>query len=301
MATVRITEGGPKNADNFEFSWGNGAFQAHLLSDVGKKRTRNEDSCILCAPQDRRLAQEYGMLFAVADGMGGVSGGDLASRLALEMLAEQYFVSAETASPARLHDAIQRANRVIFEEAENRPEFYGMGTTVSVLAIHGGNAYLAQVGDSRVYLARDSENLWQITDDHSLVAEQLRSGMISEDEARNHSLKNLITRAVGTKEAVKVDLFALPLKQNDTILICSDGLSNVVSDTQIAAAMRLENLQGAARSLVGRALEGGGSDNITVALVRVKGTPEKTRLHPGATRVALSKPGIMGKLLKLFT
>ena len=302
MPPKRIIEVGPANAENFEYSWKCAELQAHLLSDVGEKRERNEDGCMLCIPQDAPTLHDRGRMVAVADGMGGVSGGALASKLALQTLAEVYCSGPDgQAIPARLREAIRQANHRVFEEAENRPEYYGMGTTVSALALHGNNAYVAHVGDSRVYLSRKGEPLYQITQDHSLVAEQLRNGIISEEEARNHSMKNLITRAVGTKEDVKVDLYTFPVKERDTILICSDGLCGVVEEAVIHESMAVENLQGASRMLVGKALQGGGPDNITVALVRVIRTPEKTPVHHGARKAALGSPGFFARLRSLFS
>ncbi len=301
MPPKRMIEVGPANADGFEYSWKCPDLQAHLLSDVGQKREHNEDGCMLCVPEDSHMLHDCGRLFAVADGMGGVSGGALASKLALQTLADVYCAGSKGQGiPARLRDALREANQRVFEEAENRPEYYGMGTTVSALALHGSNAYVAHVGDSRVYLGRKGEPLHQVTHDHSLVAEQLRSGIITEEEARSHSLKNLITRAVGTKEDVKIDLFTFPVKEGDTILLCSDGLCGVVEDSVIREAMSVENLQGASRMLVGKALQGGGPDNITVALVRLMQPPEKTSVHHGARKAIPGRIGLFWRLRRLF-
>lgn len=302
MAVISQTHTGPEKGGNYEFHWCGPFIEAHLISDVGKKRSRNEDSCALCVPDDRQTMSDRGILLAVADGMGGVSGGDFASRLALQTLAEEYYTRREPTTPARLSESVSQANRRIFQEAENHPEYYGMGTTMSAMLIMGDHAYIAQVGDSRVYLLRKSERIWQITDDHSLVAEQVRNGYISEQEARTHSLKNLITRAVGTKEAVTVDLFAVQLKQGDTLLICSDGLSNVVEDSELAKAMAEgDSLQAIARVLVGRALQAGAPDNVTAVLIRITGTPPRTRLEPGAQKVSPARTGLFGALRKLIS
>ena len=298
MAVVAQTQLGPPRGGNFEYHWSGPFLEAHLLSDVGKKRQRNEDGCTICVPDDKELARERGLMFAVADGMGGVSGGDFASRLGLQTLVEEYYARTETTVPQRLQESVGQANRRIFQEAENHPEFYGMGTTMCALIVHGDHAYIAHVGDSRLYLYRDA--LYQVTEDHSLVAEQVRSGYISEDEARTHSLKNLITRAVGTKDAVKADLYAVKLKVGDTILMCSDGLSNLVDDKTIAGILTGGNLQGAARVLVGRALEGGAPDNVTVLLLRVVEQPFKTQVAQGAKMVAIGKTGLFGSIRKIF-
>ena len=299
MAVVPQTQIGPPRGGNYEYHWSGPFLEAHLLSDVGKKRQRNEDGCTLCVPDDKDLARERGVLLAVADGMGGVSGGDFASRLGLQTLVEEYYARNEATVPARLQEAVNQANRRIFQEAENHPEFYGMGTTMCALLVHGDHGYIAHVGDSRLYLYRDA--LYQVTEDHSLVAEQVRNGYISEDEARTHSLKNLITRAVGTKDAVKADLYAVKLKVGDTIMMCSDGLSNLVDDNAIAGILTGGNLQGAARVLVGRALEGGAPDNVTVLLLRVIAPPFKTQLAAGAKSVAIGKTTIFSALRKLIS
>lgn len=301
MPPIPVTQIGPDKGGNFEYHWSGQFLEAHLISDVGKKRSRNEDGCALCIPDDKDLARNRGLFFAVADGMGGVSGGDFASRLALRTIVEEYYARSEPTVPSRLNEAISQANRRIFQEAENHPEYYGMGTTVSIVLIHGDHAYVAHVGDSRVYHSRNGDSLCQITEDHSLVAEQVRNGYISEEEARSHSLKNLITRAVGTKDSVKVDLFALRIKPGDTFLICSDGLSNMVDNDQFAAALAGDNLQGAARLLIGRALEAGAPDNVTAVLIRVTGVPFRTRMDEGAVRVAPPKGGFLGTLRKLIS
>ncbi|MBI4558036.1 MAG: Stp1/IreP family PP2C-type Ser/Thr phosphatase [Candidatus Hydrogenedentes bacterium] len=300
MAVIPLTVTGPENGGNYEYQWSSKGLQAHLLSDVGKKRAHNEDCCTLCAPDDDHVLRERGLLLAVADGMGGVKGGEFASHLALQTLGETYYSLPNSTIPGRLQAAIDQANRRIFEEAEHNPEYHGMGTTVSAVVILGDYAYIAQVGDSRVYVARGNAGVWQITDDHSLVAEQVRNGYISEDEARKHALKNLITRAVGTKESIKVDLFSFHVKQGDTLLICSDGLSNLVDDREIGRCLAGESLQGAARILVGRALEGGGSDNITAVLLRITKPPEKKELEAGAVRVTFPKMGLFGRLKKFI-
>jgi protein phosphatase len=300
MGLVPLTRGGPEAGGNFEFHWSNGNLEAHLLSDVGRYRQQNEDHCILCAPEDARLREERGVLLAVADGMGGVHGGEFASRLALQTITERYYDDREPELPSRMRRAVIVANQRIYEEAENHPEYQGMGTTVSVLVLHGDQAYIAQVGDSRVYMHRDGKGVTQITEDHSLVAEQVRNGYLSEDEAKNHSLKNLITRAVGTREVVKVDLFVFDVQKNDDLLICSDGLSNMVESGEIQDALAMPSLQGAGRTLVGRALNAGGSDNITAAMMRVTSDLPKTERQQGAVPVTPFAGGFFGRLKRIF-
>lgn len=295
------TEYGPTTGPNYELFWENESVQAHLLSNVGKKRKNNEDSCILCAPRDERLAEERGLLFAVADGMGGASAGEYASRVALRVLVEKYYSGLLLPAPDALREAVQSANDRIFEEADLNPMYAGMGTTVSALVVHGEWAYVVQVGDSRVYLLRERSGIHQITRDHSLVAEQVRNGILSEQEARNHSLKNLITRAVGIKEKVKSDLFAVRVKLGDTMLLCSDGLSNLVPDSKIADALAAADLRAGTRLLIGRALDGGGTDNITAVVVRITDTPVKTIYQEGAEEVTIEPGGFFRRIRGLFS
>jgi protein phosphatase len=300
MAVIPLTQTGPEDGGNFEAQWEGDFLQAHVLTDIGVKRKRNEDSCGLCVPQDKALAGARGLFFAVADGMGGVNGGAFASRLALQTMIQEYFSMAEGTAPERLGAAVEMANRRIYEEAENNPDYKGMGTTVSAVLILDEHIYVAQVGDSRVYLKRNGQKLWQITHDHSLVAEQVRSGIISEEEARTHALKNLITRAVGTKDYVKVDLFTTQIKEGDTLMICSDGLCGVVEDMEIGECLARSNPQGAARKLVGLAIEGGGPDNISAVVVRVTQVPPKGEKQPGAEEVSPSANGFMAMLRRIF-
>lgn len=296
-----LTAYGPLDGKNYDYNWRGNFLEACLLSDVGKKRQNNEDSCLMCAPESAELEQTRGLLFAVADGMGGASAGEHASRMALQMLAQNYYSAFGVSAPLALRDALDRANGRIFEEAAMNPLYSGMGTTVSAMIIIGHWAYIAQVGDSRIYLHRDSMGIQQLTRDHSLVAEQVRNGIISEEEARNHSLRNLITRAVGIKDRVKIDLFALRLLQGDTLLICSDGLSNMVEDRQIATDMAMPDLREATRCLIKDALDGGGSDNITTVTVRVTEEPPHSDLEEGAEQIRISSGGLMKKLRGLFS
>jgi len=301
MGGIALTQLGPQDGGNFEHHWSGDYLQAHVLSDVGKKRAHNEDTCLICAPEEASLARDRGVLFAVADGMGGASGGEFASRLALEVVADEYYTGPYHNIPARLQDAFEQANRRVYEESEINPKYYGMGTTVSAVVIVGNCVYIAQVGDSRVYISRGKGNLLQVTDDHSLVAEQVRNGYLTEEEARGHTLKNLITRAVGIKEALKVDLFTFRIKPNDTLLVCSDGLSNMVDDETIRRGTEYDSLQGAARVLVGRALENGGTDNVSVILVRVTGVPPRVPCDEGAREVVVGQSGILGKLRRIVS
>lgn len=301
MEEIPLTRRGPENGGNFEYPWADGCLASHYISDVGRKREHNEDSVLLCSPEDEDLLDARGRLFAVADGMGGASAGEHASQLALEAAVQSFYTGALESVPRQLRAAIEVANTRVFREAEAHADFEGMGTTFSALVIHGDCAYIGQVGDSRVYFLRGRDGLRQITEDHSLVAEQLRSGLISEDEAENHSYKNLITRAVGIKPEVEVDLFSLKIREGDSFLICSDGLCNLVDDDDIADALSMDKLKDAARILVGKALEAGGHDNVSVAIVRVVGAPpDISPLQEGCREVDVATPGFFQRLRGLF-
>ncbi len=290
LTEIPMTIRGPEHGGNFEYGWTSQGLEAHLVTDVGKRREHNEDSCLMCAPEDSELSSNRGLVFAVADGMGGASAGEHASQLALERFAEAYYSRKAEPLPELLRIGVDEANRLVFEESEANPEYYGMGTTLSVLSIRGDGAYVASVGDSRVYLAREGVDLIQITDDHSLVAEQVRNGIITEEEARDHSLKNLITRAIGIKDVVDIDLFSLRLERGDTLLLCSDGLSNMLTEEEILDGLRLDTLNHAARVLVGRALEAGGQDNVSAVIVRVSELLPKRELDAGGEEVVFPEP-----------
>jgi len=294
------TELGPPDGGNAETAWQGHFLKAHIVTDIGRKRQHNEDAFLFCVPGDDELVDHRGMLFAVADGMGGASAGEHASRLTLEVLCETYFNAPYEPAPKALRQALEKANAHVYREAVKNPEYAGMGTTASAVSIVGEWAYIAQVGDSRVYLVRDRVGVQQLTQDHSLVAEQVRSGLISLEQAKTHSLKNLITRAIGIKESVAIDLFAVRIKQHDTIVICSDGLSNNCSDDEMRAALSNGDLRSGTHKLVNTALNHGGSDNITSLCVHVTKPPPRTNLQEGATEVQVGQETLIGKIRGLF-
>lgn len=240
------------------------------LSDVGKKRTRNEDSFLI---------KDDLQLYVVADGMGGHSGGEYASRLAVGTLEEVLqslnsdpdatvisgVNSEEAECGDRLKYAIQVASQKIFDQALYDIDLKGMGTTITAVMIDKGVASVANVGDSRAYLIRQGE-LKQVTTDHSLVVEQMKAGLIAEQDVRKHAMKNIITRSVGYQEEVEIDLCKVPLEVNDKILLCSDGLSNAVDDQEIQRIVASNDVQTACRELIQLANINGGDDNITVVI-----------------------------------
>ena len=223
-----------------------------VASDTGRKRRRNEDNYVVAPP-----------LFAVADGMGGAQAGEVASQLAASAL--EAGDSDGLDGTKRIDSLIQEANRQIFDRASTDPTASGMGTTMTVAVVEGMTVAIGHVGDSRAYLVRD-EQMEQLTEDHSLVNELLKSGKLSPDEADSHPQRSVITRAVGTDPDVDVDSFTIDAEVGDVFLICSDGLTDMVDDEVIRSVLEKfhNDLDRATKSLVSAANRGGGEDNITV-------------------------------------
>ena len=231
---------------------------AASATDAGRRRRRNEDSFVVEPP-----------LFAVADGMGGAQAGEVASRLAAAAFREYH--EADGLDPeARLAAIIQEANRRIYDRAQTDTEASGMGTTITAALVARDGIAVGHVGDSRLYRIRGGQ-LEQLTDDHSLVADLMRSGRLTPEEAESHPQRSVITRALGTDREVDVDTFAVDAEQGDVFLICSDGLTTMVADDEILRTLEAsDGLQTAAKALVKAANRGGGEDNITVVLFAVE-------------------------------
>jgi serine/threonine protein phosphatase PrpC len=240
------------------------------LSHPGRKRRRNEDAWV-CEPP----------LFAVADGMGGARGGEIASRVAATALGEAVDGSGES----RVVALIQEANRQVYERAREDSGASGMGTTITVALFENGIVSIGHVGDSRAYLIRD-RTVDQLTEDHSLVAELVRSGRLSPEEAESHPQRSVITRAIGTDPDVDVDVFSVEAKPGDLFLICSDGLTAMVDDAMILDVVepRRQDLDAAAKELIAAANRNGGEDNITVVFFEIveqgAQTPSDTKPMP---------------------
>jgi PPM family protein phosphatase len=221
------------------------------LSDPGRRRRRNEDAYVVSPP-----------LFAVADGMGGARAGELASRLAVEAMGGE----PEGRDEERLSTLIREANRRVFTRSHEDASASGMGTTMTAAIVgDDGTVTIGHVGDSRAYRLRDDQ-LEQLTEDHSLVAELVRSGRLSAEEAETHPQRSVITRALGTDPDVDVDVFTVQGEAGDLFLLCSDGLTTMVEDEDIRRTLSegRDDLEAVARELVSRANRGGGEDNITV-------------------------------------
>jgi PPM family protein phosphatase len=238
-----------------------------MLTDIGRVRPQNEDAVAFVLPSGD--ADNRDSLALVADGMGGHAAGEVASALAAEVVRRVFF-ELDGAPSAKLAAAFEAANKAVFAYAQDHPECAGMGTTCTALAVRDDRAWLAHVGDSRAYLLRGA-SLTQLSEDHTLVAKLVRDGVLTAEEASTSEHSNVILQALGTSAKIKPDVWSegLRLSPGDAIVLCSDGLHGAVPDRDIAEiAARLAPLE-ACRSLIERALEAGGDDNISVGVFRV--------------------------------
>ncbi len=245
--------------------------RAFGLTDVGRRRESNED--------DFLLDPAHG-LFAVADGMGGHAAGEVASRMAIDTLREvvrredareRHLGVEETAD--WLRDAVVEANRRICDSIQTHEEQRGMGTTLVALIHAGGEAVVGHVGDSRLYRLR-GDGLTRMTSDHSWVNEQVKLGLMNDDAAQRHPMRNIVTRALGSRPDVAVDLTSLDIELSDVFLLCSDGLNTMLSDAQIQAVLSAHRREpeAACRELIREANRHGGEDNVTVVVACVTET-----------------------------
>jgi PPM family protein phosphatase len=231
-------------------------------SHPGRRRRRNEDAFVIAPP-----------LFAVADGMGGARAGEIASRLAAAAVKEDQGERADVA------ELIREANRRVFERARDDASASGMGTTMTVALVEDDHVKIGHVGDSRAYRLRD-DALEQLTEDHSLVAELVRSGKLSPEEAETHPQRSVITRALGTEADVDVDTFSVEAQPGDVFLLCSDGLTTMVEEDHIVdvVARHRGNLERAAKELIADANRSGGDDNVTVVFFEIAEQGETARM-----------------------
>lgn len=235
-------------------------------TDVGAVRERNEDS-VLAEPTDSADAQARGWLGIVADGLGGHRRGDVASALAVQSTRDEFYRRAAPSIAEGLRLAVEAANTAIHRKGEESDEFTDTASTITAAVIQGAVLTVAQVGDSRAYLIRNSR-LRQITRDHSLVDEMVRKGDLTRQQALQHPNRNVITRALGTRPSVEVDLFREDLHDEDVVLLCSDGLYRVVQESEMLRSLVAEPQQ-AAEALVALANERGAPDNVSVIIVRI--------------------------------
>jgi protein phosphatase len=240
-----------------------------ITSDIGCQRATNEDFARSVLPGDSDVLRSRGVLVVVADGMGGHSAGEVASRLAVEVIHRTYYGGGD-GGPPPLADAVLQANRAIFDMAEGNRELAGMGTTCTALVLRGGQAECAHVGDTRLYLVRQ-DSIYQMTEDHSEVRSLVAQGVLTAEEAQHHADRNVLLRAVGTHPTVEVSTWSepFPIRAGDHFVLSSDGLHDLVGNEEIKSFVLNEQSQAACEAMVALAKSRGGPDNITVALVNI--------------------------------
>ena len=237
--------------------------KAFSITDTGVLRNMNQDYCFFSDTPIGMLPN----LYIVCDGMGGHKAGEYASRYTVERIVA-HVSRSRSKDPIRImRDAIQKANEILVIESREEEEKHGMGTTVVAATVIDHRLYVANVGDSRLYVI--DETIKQITKDHSYVEEMVRMGKVNREDAKNHEKKNVITRAVGATEEIKADFFEVDLQDNDTVLLCTDGLSNMVTDERICQIVTsLIDTADIASALVEEANKNGGQDNITAVVLK---------------------------------
>jgi serine/threonine protein phosphatase PrpC len=266
------------------YSKGRFSIVGSMLTDVGRVRSLNEDSVVYVMPADDDPAAGNGFLALVADGMGGHSAGEVASALAAEIVRRVYFAVAGSV-PDALRTAFEAANRAILEHSLSDPACRGMGTTCTAVAVRDDEAWLAHVGDSRAYLVRQGEIL-QLSHDQSLHGQMIREGLLTEETAKHSAGGNVILQALGAKPDIAPEISAegLPLLDADVLILCSDGLSNLVTNSQIAEIVLSMAPPDACKAMVKAALNAGGNDNISVGVFRLKQRVEEESAPPASTR-----------------
>ncbi|MEZ5346234.1 MAG: Stp1/IreP family PP2C-type Ser/Thr phosphatase [Pyrinomonadaceae bacterium] len=256
---------------------------ASIHTDVGCVRETNEDSVSHIIPRDDEMLKRRGTLTVVADGMGGHASGEIASKMAVELISSYYYGDRDHSPDDALVIAIEQANSDIYEASVSDEKYYGMGTTVIAFVILEDRAYSAHVGDSRLY-HMNGRDLELLTIDHSEVMELVKQGILSMEEAANHEDKNVILQALGTKPEVNVEVSVpLPVNLYDEFLLCSDGLSDMVSDEEIARIwFEADDIYYACKDLINQAKINGGHDNVSVGIIRIE--PEEKQKSGGAIR-----------------
>ncbi len=252
-------------------------------TDLGRVRDNNEDKFDFFEPEDPNVLAAKGTFYAVADGMGGHSAGQIACELALKTVLSVYYSDPSPDKDASLRRAVFEANGLIYDTAQAIPDRQGMGTTLTAAVLCEDTLMIAQVGDSRAYLLRGGA-ITQITEDHSWVAEQVRLGAMTLAEAQVSPFRNIITRSVGTAASVEPDIFTQSLQAGDTLVLCSDGLTGHVEPSEIQMIVQDHSPSAAAMALVETANERGGRDNITALVLSIRG------LLPYDGSVVVSEP-----------
>jgi protein phosphatase len=237
-----------------------------FVTHQGLVRSSNQDTLAVVEPPMSLFGRPRSWLFVVADGMGGHRGGEIASRVAVQTMVDVFGQLSRHDPPGKaLKEALVAANEAILERGQGIPELSKMGTTVVAATVTEGTIYLSNVGDSRAYVIH-GDSIHQITEDHSLVSEQIRAGLIAEDDP--FARRNILTRAVGRAGHLEIDQFEEPWQAGDTLMMCSDGLWGVISDAQMAAVLSELEPQPASEKLVQMAMTGQSSDNISVVVVK---------------------------------
>lgn len=236
------------------------------MTDIGRRRKVNQDYVYACDQPVGNLPN----LYLVADGMGGHKAGDLASSYAVQKIIEAVNRCTDTRPALILQKSIRYANHQLLQKSKESEDYYGMGTTLVALTVDDKEALAVNIGDSRLYEVT-SEGIRQISEDHSLVAELVRKGEITPLEARTHPDKNIITRALGIQEEAQIDLFPFEIEKGNRYLLCSDGLSNMVEDSQLCRLIQKDTaLYNISAELILEANRNGGTDNIAVVLVEIE-------------------------------
>ncbi|HTO92197.1 MAG TPA: Stp1/IreP family PP2C-type Ser/Thr phosphatase [Candidatus Sulfotelmatobacter sp.] len=245
--------------------------EIRAATDLGMKRTQNEDSHGCWVPESDTERAQRGLLLVVADGMGGSQAGEVASRLAVQTVIQVYREGGGASPLDDLYRAVEAANHVVHAESVAHPSMSGMGTTCTALVVKGADTYLAHVGDSRAYLAQNGR-LRQLSQDHSLVAQLVRDGQLTADQARSDPRRNVVTRSVGVGAHVEIDAqrFDGLLRDGDTLLMCSDGLHGLVTEDELLDVMSSNRLEDGCLRAIALANARGGHDNITIILARAR-------------------------------
>ena len=253
--------------------------KAVVVSDLGNIRTNNEDMGLFFKIADENTLREKGYMLIVADGMGGHQAGEVASRMATDIICREYYNQNNSTVEKNLEKALSLANKTIFEKASSQQAFQGMGTTCTVLVVIDQDVYYAHVGDSRAYIQKGG-SIMQITEDHTYVQQLVNSGDITTAEAAVHPKRNILTNAMGTKAELRIDTgkSKYNFENNDRLLLCSDGLYDYLNDEELNKILIENGLKNAASAMVGQAKARGGHDNITVVLAERKSGAKETEL-----------------------
>lgn len=249
-----------------------------LLSDVGCCREANQDQIKYVKPADPPVLKDKGVLAIVADGMGGHRGGEFASQMAVDIIHQRYYVQAQQDPPKSLKEAFMEANTSIYQRSVETPALSGMGTTATALVVLSNRMYLAHVGDSRLYRLRDGK-LECLTEDHTMVMEMLKRGLITPEQARHHPDRYIVTRALGTHPDVEVfsPEVAIPIQNDDYYVLCTDGLHDLVADEEITSTVTMRSPQDGCGELTALAKKRGGPDNISVGILAIRAVEKPSR------------------------